>query len=331
MSMRTAALFLLLAMLVLIPVAKSAPGAEAQTPALSLSDLQHEGFTIMTEAVVIGGASSLWFQRSPRSPQFGSISEGGLNLVDGVNSYPITAVAGDSDGAFIRLNDSSALSLSAYFNGSGQTGDDGEGGDLVVLIQTTATTAPVKISISADTTRPGPGGGYINMAVPPGNHAEVADITTGSRFILALARVSVPANVAATADGQTAVDVSWDAVPQATGYTVEWSTASDFATSTTAEATGTSHRITGLAAATTYHVRVKTNRTGFPDSRHSAVVSVDTEAPSNRPPVFSPATQAFTVDENAPAESSIGTARRGHRPRRRHHQLLGIRGQQYFL
>ena len=86
--------------------------------------------------------------------------------MDGVNSYPITAVAGDSDGAFIRINDSSALSLSAYFNGPSQTGDDGEGGDLVVLIQTTATTAPVKISISADTTRPGPGGGYINMAVP---------------------------------------------------------------------------------------------------------------------------------------------------------------------
>ena len=88
---------------------------------------------------------------------------------------------------------------------------------------------------------------------------------------------------------------------------MEWSTASDFATSTTAEATGTSHRITGLAAATTYHVRVKTSRTGFPDSRHS-VVSVDTEAPTNRPPVFLPTTQAFTVNENA-TESSIGTAR----------------------
>ena len=90
---------------------------------------------------------------------------------------------------------------------------------------------------------------------------------------------------------------------------MEWSTAGDFATSTTASATGNSHRITGLAAATAYHVRVKTNRTGFPDSRHSAVASVDTEAPSNRPPAFSPTTQAFTINENAPAESSIGTAR----------------------
>ena len=122
-----------------------------------------------------------------------------------------------------------------------------------------------------------------------------------------MARVSVPANFSAAADGQSAFNVSWDAVPNASGYTVEWSTSSDFATSTTATVTGTSHRITGLTVGTEYHIRIKTSRTGLPDSRY-ATDSATTESPqANRAPSFHVTSSLFSIDENSTAGTAVGT------------------------
>ena len=149
-----ALLFALLAMLPLLLLTPT--GAEAQTPpALALTDLQHDGLTIMTEAVVISGGPSVWFQRLPRSPVSGSLAEGDPVLVSGSDTYPITAVVGSTSGNIIRFNENDpSFHLRDYFNGPTQTGDDGEGGDLVVLIQTARDTAPVVIPISANTASP---------------------------------------------------------------------------------------------------------------------------------------------------------------------------------
>jgi len=64
-----------------------------------------------------------------------------------------------------------------------------------------------------------------------------------------------------------------------TGVVVEWSKSSSFATtlgSATVGGAATEYTFTGLTKNTTYYVRVKAQRTGYPDSLYSAITSATT-------------------------------------------------------
>ena len=118
------------------------------------------------------------------------------------------------------------------------------------------------------------------------------DYTTG----LSIASVTVtvndddmlvkPTNVQVTVLVDT-LSVSWGAVTSATGYKVQWKSGSEnypdadghAATHGQATVTGTSHKIHGLTAGTTYTVRVIATRANFQDSEASDSATGVPEAP----------------------------------------------------
>ncbi|MYA17685.1 MAG: hypothetical protein F4Z28_13450 [Gammaproteobacteria bacterium] len=83
------------------------------------------------------------------------------------------------------------------------------------------------------------------------------------RLIVELPVLAAPTNLAIAAVGNTALDVSWDAAPNATGYQVRWAAGAAAPTGAWTDASGTSHRITGLTAGSTYQVEVRATAPGY--------------------------------------------------------------------
>jgi hypothetical protein len=96
--------------------------------------------------------------------------------------------------------------------------------------------------------------------------------------------LSIPTLGDVTATGNT-ITVTWNAISNANGYRVEYSTDSTFATGTvTVNSSTTSVQITKLDTETTYFVRVMAIGTGdYSDSEYSSAKSVTTEQKADPP------------------------------------------------
>jgi Leucine-rich repeat (LRR) protein len=94
--------------------------------------------------------------------------------------------------------------------------------------------------------------------------------------------LAVPGLNSVTQDGSFAINVTWNSIPNASQYVIEISTDSNFPSTGTREISdisGTSYRITGLAANTLYYVRIKSvGDTGYLDSPYSSSLSATTAA-----------------------------------------------------
>lgn len=92
-----------------------------------------------------------------------------------------------------------------------------------------------------------------------------------------LPALAVPANFTAT-EGDTQIDLDWDATPSATGYVLERDTDSGFSSPTTVyTGANTDYSDTGLTNGVAYYYRVKAQAAGFNDSDY-AVASETPEA-----------------------------------------------------
>lgn len=73
----------------------------------------------------------------------------------------------------------------------------------------------------------------------------------------ATAGLTAPTSISATMASTISINVSWGSLSGASGYKVDYSTSSSFASYTTTTASGTSTTITGLTDGTTYYFRVR--------------------------------------------------------------------------
>lgn len=86
-----------------------------------------------------------------------------------------------------------------------------------------------------------------------------------------------PSGLAASAITATGVTLNWNAVPGATGYTVEKSSDGGSTwTSAGADPTAATLAVTGLTTATSYQFRVRAKKTGAPSSDWSTPLAVTT-------------------------------------------------------
>lgn len=117
--------------------------------------------------------------------------------------------------------------------------------------------------------------------------------------------LSAPANFAAVADGDTEIDLSWDAVTNVTNYEIYYSTTGGggpwtLLTEPAAGATTYSH--TGLTAATTYHYQIRAigDQVTFANSQYSTDATTTEDAGDVTDPTFisSPADAATDVPMN---------------------------------
>jgi len=105
--------------------------------------------------------------------------------------------------------------------------------------------------------------------------------------------LSTPANN--LADANISLSLSWSSVSNATGYTLQYTTLSDFSAGTEVDITGTSYDITGLNYNTSYYWRVKATNGGI-ESNWSSVFSFTTYQPTlDAPTLGSPSNLATDV------------------------------------
>ena len=108
--------------------------------------------------------------------------------------------------------------------------------------------------------------------------------------------------------GNAQLAVSWTAVDNATGYTVQWKSGGESydanRQATVTPGSTTSHTIAGLANGTEYTVRVTATRTGAADGPPSAEVTGTPRVPSDSPTVFIEAVEG-TVTEGEPARFRV--------------------------
>lgn len=89
-----------------------------------------------------------------------------------------------------------------------------------------------------------------------------------------------PGSFAATSVSNSQINLSWNTAPNTTSYTIDYSTASDFATKTTLTGvTGTSRQVTGLSTGITYYFRIKSINGAF-ESPWSSTVNATTTVPT---------------------------------------------------
>ena len=101
-------------------------------------------------------------------------------------------------------------------------------------------------------------------------------------------KLTAPAGVSVVANGETGLTVSWEEVPDAANYTIEYATDANFTKNVqTRSASGTSYGITGLTPGTTYYIHVRANGTG------NLTLNSDYSAPLSKAP-------GFAVDKNYP-------------------------------
>jgi len=91
-------------------------------------------------------------------------------------------------------------------------------------------------------------------------------------------QLSTPTGLAAT-PGDTAVALTWDAVPGAETYTVRYKLVSAGTWTEGTAAAGTTANITGLVNGSPYEFQVKASATGYTDSAYSASVNATPVAP----------------------------------------------------
>lgn len=135
--------------------------------------------------------------------------------------------------------------------------------------------------------------GYDNTAYSPTSGGNGKDGSTGSyrltvtRSGTATTKLTTPAIQYIGVTGSTAISIGWSSITNATGYTVQYSTNSNFsagATWTKDVAQGLlanlTTSLTGLTAGTTYYVRVKAKGNGstFSDSDYSLYLTAKTSA-----------------------------------------------------
>jgi Fibronectin type III domain len=99
---------------------------------------------------------------------------------------------------------------------------------------------------------------------------------------LPLPALAAPGGVTATAVSDTEVTVTWNAVPGATGYVVQYRASGTTAWTDRAEVTATTDTVTGLTAGTTYQFRViaKGDEVVSSDSPPSIIQVVTTPPPA---------------------------------------------------
>lgn len=94
----------------------------------------------------------------------------------------------------------------------------------------------------------------------------VPPVTGGSSTL------SAPGSFTATPISATQINLTWNASPNATGYTVDRATNSGFTTGVTLgiySGNGTSYNNTGLTASTQYYYRIRATAAGYTDSGYS--------------------------------------------------------------
>ena len=85
--------------------------------------------------------------------------------------------------------------------------------------------------------------------------------------------------VSTSSVSQDRFTVSWDAVDNATSYTLDYRESGDSYGDNSISVSGTSRIITGLDSGTTYYVRVKASASGYTDGAYSFDASVTTSVP----------------------------------------------------
>jgi len=111
-----------------------------------------------------------------------------------------------------------------------------------------------------------------------------------------LGTLAAPTGLATPSATGTTIDVTWNAVDNATGYTVEWSP-TGAGTWTPATTATNSYTITGLTLDTSYDIRVKATAPGWTDSPYSAQIIGSTEAQLATPAgLASPSQTGLTVN-----------------------------------
>jgi hypothetical protein len=111
-----------------------------------------------------------------------------------------------------------------------------------------------------------------------------------------LGTLAAPTGVANPSSTGTTIDVTWNAVDNATGYTVEWSP-TGAGTWTPATTATNSYTITGLTIGTSYDIRVKATAPDWTDSPYSAQIIGSTEQQLATPAgLASPSQTGLTVN-----------------------------------
>ena len=251
---------------ILLVVAWCDGTAEAQG-GLSLSDFDQTGLEVDVLALIEqGNHPTILWRRPPRGDALGALVDGELGLSS--TNVAITEIARTTDGTDLRINDSDGAFVLATYFGAG-----GAGSDLTLYVQNSTNSGTGAINVDRL------GGGFAHFNMDSNAAAILSNTGNGDRVIIALARLSPPAQVtgvSAVADDHDSITVTWTAANLADGYRVEWgATSGTYPDSATA--TSASYTITGLDEDTTYYVQVTATRTGAADGTPSAEASAATE------------------------------------------------------
>jgi hypothetical protein len=179
----------------------------------------------------------------------------------------LSSPADNATGQSLNLN----LSWNTVTNATGYTVQYSTANDFSSNVQSSVTTTSAGISgLDYNTTY------YWRVKATAGqissNWSSVRTFTT-EQLVLDAPSLSTPANTAT--DQDISLSLSWSAVNNATGYTIQYSTVNDFSTNTESSVTTTSQSITGLSYNTTYYWRVKATA-GQIESEWSTVFSFTT-------------------------------------------------------
>lgn len=145
---------------------------------LTLASFDAAGLQTEVLALIVAAAPPTVYADSNRGGTQ-TPEEGDLGL--GSGETLITRILINSSGAQLVFNDNDLpdeLTMSEYF------GVGGPGRDLTVYVQTDGGV----VSLPVATTLSGAGGNYVRFAVPAADRALLNGITSGTRFIIALAR-----------------------------------------------------------------------------------------------------------------------------------------------
>ena len=119
---------------------------------------------------------------------------------------------------------------------------------------------------------------------------------TTEQLVLSAPVLSSPAD--ASTGISLSPSLSWGTVTNATGYTIQYATASDFSTNTQSTSTATSQSLTGLSSLTTYYWRVKATNGGIESSWSSVYSFTTLEQTLDAPVLVSPADAATNIAVN---------------------------------
>jgi len=121
------------------------------------------------------------------------------------------------------------------------------------------------------------GVGTATISVTQDEDANYCTVSTSYELNVTCATLAVPSNFAAGTITHTTIDLSWNAVPNASSYTIEYTAGS---TQTKSGITGTSTQLTGLTPSTAYSITIQAigNGTTYCSSAKSGAINVSTTA-----------------------------------------------------